>query len=50
MTSCPNCGTQLGCSCQLRTASDGKKVCSTCITAYENKLKITQSNAQPPSS
>lgn len=36
---CPNCNSQLSCGCQKRTASDGKQVCSTCITVYENKLK-----------
>lgn len=36
---CPNCNSQITCGCQKRTASDGKQVCSTCLTAYENKLK-----------
>jgi len=36
---CPSCGTQLSCGCQLRTASNGTKVCSTCITNYEQQLK-----------
>ena len=36
---CSNCGTKLSCGCQQRTASDGKSVCSTCITAYEQSLK-----------
>jgi len=36
---CPNCNTKLSCGCQKKTASDGKAVCSSCVTAYENKLK-----------
>lgn len=36
---CSNCGTKLGCSCQMKVASDGKSVCGTCITAYEVNLK-----------
>ena len=36
---CPNCGKQLSCGCQRRTASNGKAVCTSCIAAYEAKLK-----------
>lgn len=36
---CNNCKTTLSCGCQQRTASDGKQVCSNCISSYENKLK-----------
>ena len=36
---CPNCNAQLSCGCQKRAASDGKQVCSSCITFYEQKLK-----------
>lgn len=36
---CSNCGSSIGCSCQQRTASDGKRCCSKCIMAYEKKLK-----------
>jgi len=39
MSTCLNCGTKLGCSCQRRVASDGKAVCASCITAYEVSLK-----------
>jgi len=39
---CPNCSTTLSCGCQKRTASDGKQVCSSCIQAYESKLKQQQ--------
>ena len=40
---CPNCGTMITCGCQIRTASDGNKVCNSCITSYE--IKITNINA-----
>jgi hypothetical protein len=36
---CTSCGTQLSCGCQLRTASNGTKVCTGCITNYEQQLK-----------
>lgn len=36
---CPNCNTKLSCGCQKKTASDGKSVCSSCISSYESKLK-----------
>lgn len=42
MNKCPNCGTAITCSCQSRTATDGAKVCSKCITSYEvNKNQLT---------
>ena len=41
MIICSNCGTRLSCSCKERVASDGKKVCTTCITSYEAKIKLT---------
>jgi len=41
MSSCLNCGTKLGCSCQKRVASDGKSVCASCMGAYEAKIKPT---------
>lgn len=37
---CPNCQNPIGCSCsggsQIKTASDGKQVCSKCIAQYES--------------
>lgn len=36
---CPNCKGAITCSCQIRTASDGTKVCSKCITSYEINAK-----------
>jgi hypothetical protein len=46
---CANCGNKLSCSCQQRTASNGKSCCSQCITAYEASLKpnLTQENQGP---
>ena len=39
MANCPNCKKKLSCGCQKRKASDGKTVCSGCITSYESGLK-----------
>ena len=41
---CGNCGRILGCSCKQRTASDGKRCCTTCLAGYEKQL---QSNTDP---
>lgn len=35
---CPNCNSQITCGCQVRVASNGTKVCSSCITNYEKTL------------
>ena len=35
---CQNCQSKLSCGCQKRIASDGKEVCSSCVTTYENGL------------
>jgi hypothetical protein len=39
MSSCLNCNKKLSCGCQKRTASDGKSVCSNCLSGYEYSLK-----------
>lgn len=39
---CPNCNTSIGCSCKLRNASDGKKVCANCQTNYEKYLEFNK--------
>ena len=39
MSTCPNCGKKLSCGCQRKTASNGRTVCSTCVTTYESNLK-----------
>ena len=36
---CPTCSSKISCGCQLKTASNGTRVCNYCITAYEEKLK-----------
>lgn len=38
MSNCPNCNNLLGCSCQLRTASNGQTVCTACVTDYEKMI------------
>jgi len=45
---CPNCKKQLSCGCQLKRASDGKQVCTTCMPAYEAKIKGLKNNPQTP--
>lgn len=37
---CPNCRKKLSCGCAKRKASDGKVCCTSCVNAYEAKLKI----------
>jgi hypothetical protein len=39
MAQCPNCGKALSCGCQRRTASNGRSVCSKCISSYEKLIK-----------
>ena len=39
MAACSNCGKTLSCGCQRRTASNGKAVCSSCLSSYEKSLK-----------
>ena len=39
MATCSNCKTKMSCGCQKRSASDGKSVCSKCVTSYEADLK-----------
>jgi hypothetical protein len=43
---CPNCQSKLSCGCQKRIATDGKEVCSNCVTAYENHLTAKKAAAQ----
>lgn len=38
MKICNNCGVQLSCGCQRRTASDGHLCCDVCIVSYETQL------------
>ena len=40
---CPNCNKKLTCGCQSRIASDGKKVCTSCLSSYEANIKATKS-------
>lgn len=42
---CPNCDKKLTCGCQKKVASNGKPVCTNCLSSYEAKLKIIQSNS-----
>jgi NMD protein affecting ribosome stability and mRNA decay len=38
MRVCTNCGSQITCGCQDRVASNGAKVCSSCLVSYEQNL------------
>jgi len=44
MSTCPNCKKKLSCGCQKRKASNGREVCSNCLTSYEEQLKNKSSN------
>ena len=44
---CSNCNTKLGCSCKIRKATDGKQVCTNCITAYEEVIKNNRFTTTP---
>jgi len=46
MSVCPNCKSTLSCGCQIRTASDGARVCANCISAYENSLVMIRNASQ----
>tara|TARA_R110000868_G_scaffold55726_1_gene173205 strand:- start:194 stop:397 length:204 start_codon:yes stop_codon:yes gene_type:complete len=39
MAKCGNCGANMSCGCQKRTASNGAIACSTCINTLEGTLK-----------
>ena len=36
--SCSNCGKCLSCGCQRRIATDGVRVCVSCVEVYESTL------------
>lgn len=44
MANCAACGTNVGCSCQLRAADNGVLVCGMCLFNYNEKLKTQQPN------
>ena len=44
---CPNCNAALSCGCQKRVASDGKQVCSSCLTYYERTLINNSKDKKP---
>ena len=45
---CTNCGRKLGCSCNRRTATNGKQCCSQCISQYEKSIKpIVKAKPKP---
>lgn len=40
MAKCANCGKQVGCSCKLKTAKNGKRVCINCLKLINNDSPI----------
>lgn len=42
MAKCANCGANMSCGCQKRTASNGATACSSCINTLESKLKAAK--------
>lgn len=47
MKLCNNCGAQLSCGCQRRTASNNVSCCEACIHEYEAKLNPPKPAPQP---
>lgn len=43
---CHNCGAQLTCGCQQRTASDGTPTCQNCLADYEQQKAQQQRMAE----
>jgi hypothetical protein len=50
---CSNCNAKFTCGCQRRVATDGKVVCSACVSKYEEDLKKQKEESNknnPPNS
>lgn len=45
-SSCPSCGARLKCSCELRSASNGTRCCTSCIGRVEADI-AAKKNQQP---
>jgi transcription elongation factor Elf1 len=43
---CPNCGSQITCSCQIKVASNGAQVCTTCLVQYEKNLTLIKTTTR----
>jgi hypothetical protein len=39
MGQCSHCKSPFTCSCQIRVASDGTKLCASCVPIYEQLLQ-----------
>jgi hypothetical protein len=48
MRTCTNCGKEITCGCQDRTASNGTRVCSSCLAFYEQMLVQKAIEASKP--
>lgn len=42
------CGAEIGCPCNLKTASDGSKRCGACLYNYEESLHPKNLNSTEP--
>jgi len=42
---CSNCGTELGCECEKRTATNGTSCCRLCIDKYQYSLNGAKPSA-----
>lgn len=45
MAKCANCGANMSCGCQKRTASNGQTACSSCVNSLEATIKGAKVNA-----
>lgn len=48
MAKCQNCGNNMSCGCQKRTASNGATACSSCINTLEASIKGAKLAASKP--
>lgn len=42
---CLNCNAKLSCGCQKKVATDGKQVCSSCLTSYQKKINAANATS-----
>ena len=45
MAKCVNCGKKVGCSCKLKPAKDGRRVCLSCLAKINNATSSTTPTA-----
>jgi len=47
MSYCQNCNTRITCGCQRSTATDGTRVCTNCVAAYNAKVQKAAAKKTP---